>query len=104
MIFGYYEVFFAIFSYSTFFFSIHLYILSNKHQKSFTGIWQKSWTLNFTGEFESDYSASEVLANFTVVGATILNFLLMLNLFISNLGDKYDIFMVERKVYDFKEK
>ena len=71
---------------------------------SFIDIWKKSWTLNFIGEFDSNYSANEVVAYLTVVGATIINVILMLNLLISILGDKYDLFMVEKKVYDLKEK
>ena len=98
------KYFLAIFAYTTLFFSILLFILINKHNNSFTGVWQKSWTLNFTAEFDGNYSASEVVAHLTVIGATILNVILMLNLLISILGDKYDLFMVEKRVFDLKEK
>ena len=98
------KYFLIILAYSTIFFSILLFVLGNKHQTSFIDVWKKSWDLNFSGQYEEDYSASDVLTYFTVVGATILNVILMLNLLISILGDKYDLFMVEKNVYDMKEK
>ena len=98
------KYFLIIFAYSTLFFSVIFYILASKHQTSFIDIWQKSWNLNFSGQYDENYSARDILTYFTVVGATILNVILMLNLLISILGDKYDIFMVDKKFYDMKEK
>ena len=97
------KYFLVIFFYSTLFFSLLLYIMNN-NQKSFYDIWKQAWSLNFTGEFDYEFSVDKNIAYGTVVAATILNVILMLNLLISILGDKYYYFMIDKKVYDFKEK
>ena len=96
--------FLVVFAYSTLFFTVLLYIISCNNEKSIIEIWQRIWALNFTGEAENNYSTSEILSYLTIFSATILNLILMLNLLISILGDSYDLFMIEKMVYDLKEK
>ena len=96
------KYFLILFFYSTLFFSV-LIAISQDTYFDFESLWSQSWDLNFGGEISMS-TGDRSLTYIAIMATRIVNVVLMLNMLISILGDKYDNFLLEKHIIDYREK
>ena len=95
--------FIMVYFYTTFTFGV-LFVISRTITVNFENIWVDPYALNFGSFTSPDPSADFTLDYMVYILATITNVVLMLNLIVSQLGEVYNQYQLDKYIIDYKER